>query len=464
MSWKIEYIFLIILSTLVDYFMGIKIHNTTSTKKRKLYLFFSLFVNLGLLFIFKYFNFFNSNLSSILSIFNITYTPLTLKVLLPVGISFYTFQTLSYTIDIYRKKLKPEKHLGIFAVYVSFFPQLVAGPIERATHLLAQFSFKQEKNKKLNYQNFKEGLTLMIIGYLKKIVIADNLSIIVNQIYNNPTNYSSIMLIIATIFFSFQIYADFSGYSSIARGISKILGYDLMINFKRPYLSKSISEFWSRWHISLSTWFRDYLYIPLGGNRINFKKTLINLLLVFAISGLWHGANITFLIWGILNGIYLIIEKIYNLTTKVKTIKKIQTKPKEKTEKKIEEKTKERTKERTKNFILNFLLIIKTYILTLFAWIFFRSNTINDAFFIIKKIFTSFNIKKTITEISLIDNYYLILGIIIITFTIIFEILVEKKKINLKNNKHLEIILAIIIFIIFIIGNFIPSEFIYFQF
>ncbi|MDD3264071.1 MAG: MBOAT family protein [Candidatus Nanoarchaeia archaeon] len=508
MSWKIEYIILIIISTLIDYFMGLKIYQSSNLKKRKIFLIISLISNLGILFIFKYFNFFISSIGSIFTLFNISYIPISLKVLLPVGISFYTFQTMSYTIDVYRKKLNPEKHLGRFAVYVSFFPQLVAGPIERATNLLPQFSKESEENKRLKYENVKEGISLMIIGYFKKIVIADNLAIIVNQIYSNPTGYSSIMLIIATIFFSFQIYGDFSGYSDIARGISKIMGYDLMINFKRPYFAKSIGEFWKRWHISLSTWFRDYLYIPLGGNKVTIKRNLFNLFLVFLISGIWHGANYTFIIWGALNGIYLIIEKIYDIkfykkdkynnninndnndnnsinnennnnnnenneNINKKNINNIIIKNKIKKHKiinqlenrsKINQNNQLNNQKKINTELKNIILILKTYILTLFAWIFFRSNSLNDATIVIKRIFITFNINNFLSEIKLLESYYFYLGIFIIVIYSFIEYLFEKEIIKKEKIKNVEIYLAIIIFVILLIGNFVTSEFIYFQF
>ena len=259
------------ISTLVDYIVGLQIYKTKEEKKKKILLGISLFVNLGLLFVFKYFNFFNDSFRLILQQFSIQLNPMTLKVLLPVGISFYTFQTLSYTIDIYRGKIKPERHLGIFAVYVSFFPQLVAGPIERAKNLLPQFFEKHY----FRYKDTVDGLRLMLWGFFKKIVIADRLAIIVNSIYNNPIEQTGPLLILATVLFAFQIYCDFSGYSDIAIGSARIMGFKLMTNFRRPYFSRSINEFWKRWHISLSSWFKDYLYIPLGGRMSTGNRNVI---------------------------------------------------------------------------------------------------------------------------------------------------------------------------------------------
>ena len=280
MSWKAEYIILIVASTLVDFGAGLAIENADSKKRKQLWLFLSLFVNLGLLFTFKYWDFFNDSIRDTLNLFSIQFDPSTLKLLLPVGISFYTFQTLSYTIDIYYDKIKPIKHVGIFATYVSFFPQLVAGPIERAKHLIPQFYNKVV----FEYERVKNGLLLMLWGFFVKIVIADRLAILVNTVYKHDESHNYLLdhtgasLFIASFFFMFQLYLDFSAYSNIAIGAARVLGFDLQSNFRRPYLATSISDFWHRWHISLSTWFRDYVYIPLGGNKRGVKRHLINLL------------------------------------------------------------------------------------------------------------------------------------------------------------------------------------------
>ena len=310
MSWKAEYIILIVASTLVDFGAGLAIENADSKKRKKLWLFLSLFVNLGLLFTFKYWDFFNESIRDTLNLFSIQFDPSTLKLLLPVGISFYTFQTLSYTIDIYYGKIKPIKHLGIFATYVSFFPQLVAGPIERAKHLIPQFYNKVV----FEYERVKNGLLLMLWGFFVKIVIADRLAILVNTVYKHDDSHNYLLdhtgasLFIASFFFMFQLYLDFSAYSNIAIGAARVLGFDLQSNFRRPYWATSISDFWHRWHISLSTWFRDYVYIPLGGNKRGVKRHLINLLITFLLSGLWHGASWNFALWGLLNGIFLIAQ------------------------------------------------------------------------------------------------------------------------------------------------------------
>ena len=362
MCWKVEYIVLIIISTLIDYFAAQKMDKLKEKAKKKKWLYLSLISNLGILFGFKYFNFINKNIQSFFDHFNIFYNVPAFELLLPVGISFYTFQTLSYTIDVYNGKTKAQKNLGIFAVFVSFFPQLVAGPIERSNRLLPQF-FKKHK---FSYERARYGLQQMMWGFFKKIVIADRLAIVVDAVYNNPSNYSGFALIVATIFFSFQIYCDFSGYSDIAIGSARVMGFELMENFKRPYFSKSISEFWKRWHISLSTWFRDYLYIPLGGNKVVKWKWYYNLFITFLVSGFWHGANWTFIVWGALHGTYLISSIILS-------------KPKEKILKFL----------KLRNTTTHKLCQVGiTFLLTTFAWIFFRANTIADAIYVITHLFT----------------------------------------------------------------------------
>ena len=294
MSWNIKYLILILTSTIITYFSGIFIANTEMPSKRKIILALSLISNLSILFFFKYFNFTIDSINGILNTFNSGIGLPNMKFLLPVGISFYTFQALSYSIDVYRDKIKPEKHFGIYALYVSFFPQLVAGPIERSGNLIPQL----KKKHTFEYNRVTDGLKLMLWGYVKKVVVADRLAIVVNNVYNNVHSYEGASLVLATVFFGIQIYCDFSGYSDIAIGAAHTMGYDLTDNFKRPYYSKTISEFWRRWHISLSTWFKDYLYIPLGGSRVSILRYYFNIFITFLISGLWHGANWKFAIWG----------------------------------------------------------------------------------------------------------------------------------------------------------------------
>ena len=291
-----RYILILFALILIDYAAGIVIEKA-SGPRRKLYLALSLAANIGMLSFFKYFNFVSANLSALLGS-----TLPRLDVLLPIGLSFHTFQSMSYTIEVYRGRQKAERHLGIYALYVLFFPQLVAGPIERPQHMLHQFREEHE----FDDARLVDGLTTMLWGFFKKAVIADRLSILVDHVYGNVAGHNGAELAVATYFFAFQIYCDFSGYSDIAIGAARVLGFDLVKNFNRPYFSKSIAEFWQRWHISLSTWFRDYLYIPLGGNRVPAWRLYSNLFVVFLVSGLWHGANWTFLLWGAMHGAYLI--------------------------------------------------------------------------------------------------------------------------------------------------------------
>lgn len=359
-AWKAEYLILILASTLIDYVVALRMEKAASDRARKSWLVASLFSNLGILFSFKYFNFFSESTRVLLNQFNIFYDAPAFDVLLPVGISFYTFQTLSYTIDVYRKQRPAERHLGIFALYVAFFPQLVAGPIERSGRLLPQFFRKVE----MTYERTVDGLRLMLWGFFKKLVIADRVAAYVNIVYGSPDEHTGITVLLATYFFAFQIFCDFSGYSDIAIGTARILGYDLMDNFKRPYFSKSIAEFWRRWHISLSTWFRDYLYFPLGGNRVVKWRWYYNLFLVFLISGLWHGANWTFVVWGGLHGAYL-ISGIVTLDFRNRIWSRI----------------------RLPGRVRRLSAIVTTFHLVTFAWIFFRADSIATAFKLIHNLF-----------------------------------------------------------------------------
>lgn len=363
MCWKPVYVTLLIISTLIDYFAGLMMGRTSDKAKRKKYLALSIVANISLLFTFKYFNFFNSSLQHLLGNFNILYQAPSLKLLLPIGISFYTFQTMSYSIDVYRGDIKPQRHLGIFALYVTFFPQLVAGPIERAANLLPQFYQKID----FDYRRVTDGLKLMAWGFFQKLVIADRLAVFVDQVYKNPKDYTGISLIIATVFFAFQLYCDFSGYCDIAIGAAQVLGIRLMQNFNRPFFAKSIREFWGRWHISLSTWFKDYLYIPLGGNRVGKWRHCYNLFITFFISGIWHGANWTFVAFGALHGFYI----IFSILTKEARDKF------------------NRLIGITKIPVLhNFLKIGLTFSLFCLSMIFFRARNIPEAFYVVTHLFS----------------------------------------------------------------------------
>ncbi len=302
--WDARFLILIFISSTADFFIGRAMQNQTTTSKRKLLLGICLLFNLGILGFFKYYNFFIESFLDVAQSLSVNLSVTTLKIILPVGVSFYTFQSLSYTIDVYRNKIKPTNDYISFLAFVAFFPQLVAGPIERATHLLPQFL----KERKFDTENVKSGFRFILWGLFKKMVIADRLAYFVDHVYNSSANYSGITLVAVAFMFSFQIYCDFSGYSDIAIGSARLLGFDLMQNFRFPYFSKSLQEFWQRWHISLSTWFRDYVYIPLGGNRVSKKRWIFNILITFTLSGLWHGAAATFVIWGFLHGLFLVIE------------------------------------------------------------------------------------------------------------------------------------------------------------
>lgn len=360
--WDWKFLFLIGFSTLWDYLIGNIIDKQEDPTRRKLFLAASVIVNLSLLGFFKYFNFF---IDSFVTAFTFLGYPLearTLNIILPVGISFYTFQSLSYTIDIYKKKLSPSKDLISFAAFISFFPQLVAGPIERAVSLLPQFQAKRV----FEYSQAVNGLRQILWGLFKKVVIADTAAIYVNMIFADVAGYSGSTLMLGVLLFAFQIYGDFSGYTDIALGVARLFGFELRRNFAFPYFSRNISEFWNRWHISLSSWFRDYVYIPLGGNRVSLPKQVINIFIVFLLSGLWHGANWTFVVWGLLNAIYIVPLIIF---------KKTKEDPEIVAQGKLFPSTKE---------VLNMTV---TFLLTLFAWIFFRAESITKAFEYIQGIF-----------------------------------------------------------------------------
>jgi len=360
--WSKRFLVLILFSTVLDYFVGRFLSNSNEKFKRKLMLVLSLVVNLGFLGYFKYYNFFLDNFIAAFSLFGEEIQPNTLNIILPVGISFYTFQTLSYSIDVYRRKLEPTKDFIAFAAFVSFFPQLVAGPIERATNLLPQFY----KKRKFDYTQAIDGMRQILWGLFKKVVIADNCAQYADMIFNNYTEYSGGYLILGAIFFAFQIYGDFSGYSDIAIGTARLFGFNLKKNFAFPYFSRDMAEFWRRWHISLSTWFRDYLYIPLGGSKGGIWKKIRNIFIIFVVSGFWHGANWTFIIWGALNAIYF-IPLLLTKTNRINTDDVAQGK--------------------FLPSIKEFLSMLLTFTLVVLAWVFFRSPSVSDAFAFLNGIF-----------------------------------------------------------------------------
>lgn len=360
MVWRPFYIVLILFSATVDFWASRQMERKETRKERRPFLWISLISNLGLLFTFKYYDFFITEVGKLLAAMGMDYTVPALKWVLPMGISFYTFQTLSYTLDVYKGQLKAERHFGIFSLFVTFFPQLVAGPIERASHLLPQF---REKHS-FDYDETVLALNKIFYGLFKKVVVADRLGEYVTEVYSEPGRAGSVAVWIATVFFAIQIYCDFSGYSDIAIGSARIMGFRLMENFRRPYLSQSVAEFWRRWHISLSTWFRDYVYIPLGGNRVVKWRWYYNVLITFAISGIWHGAEWTFLVWGALHGGYmvfaLITERFRNRVARLAGL----------------------VPGRKVNTLANVLV---TLLLVCIAWVFFRAENMEDAMLLLKK-------------------------------------------------------------------------------
>lgn len=384
--WDWRFLSLIIFSTLLDYFVGVSLSRELNLTKRKIYLWISIIVNLGFLGFFKYFDFFIENFTQAFTFFGYSISASRLDIILPVGISFYTFQTLSYSIDVYKKKLEPTKDIIAFSAFVCFFPQLVAGPIERATNLLPQFYKKRE----FEYEKAVDGMRQILWGLFKKVVIADNCALIVNTVFENSEDYSGSSLLIGAVLFSFQIYCDFSGYSDIAIGTSRLFGFNLMQNFAFPYFSRDIAEFWRRWHISLSTWFRDYLYIPLGGSQGGVGIKVRNTFIIFLVSGFWHGANWTFIIWGLLNALYIMPSIILNTNRhNIEIVAKGKFLPSFK----------------------DFFNILITFSLTVLAWVFFRAESVDRALIYLKGIFNKslFSLPDDIPNVEILLCVFLIL-------------------------------------------------------
>ncbi|WP_405415771.1 MBOAT family O-acyltransferase [Maribacter sp. Asnod1-A12] len=433
--WDWRFLSLIIFSTFIDFTIGFLLKKEQAPIKRKIYLWVSIIINLGFLGFFKYYNFFIESFTDAFLLFGKQITPNTLNIILPIGISFYTFQTLSYTIDVYKKKLEPTTNFIAFAAFVSFFPQLVAGPIERATNLLPQFY----KKRHFDYTQAVLGLRQILWGLFKKVIIADNCAKYANIIFNDYSDYDSGTLIIGAIFFTFQIYGDFSGYSDIAIGTSRLFGFDLMQNFAYPYFSRDIAEFWRRWHISLSTWFRDYLYIPLGGSKGGMKMKIRNTFIIFLVSGFWHGANWTFIFWGFLNAIYflpLLLQNKNRVNTNIVA---------------------------ENSWLPNIKEIIQmlvTFSLTVLAWIFFRADSLTHAFAYISHIFSN----KAGTISLLIPKeipYLIILFLFIEWLGRKSKFAIEKLQIIPKYLRWL-FYLGLILLLFLYAGQ--EQEFIYFQF
>lgn len=455
MCWNPKYLLFLGTSTIVTYISGLLIDRANniedekkSIKLKKLWVFLSFGINVSILSIFKYYNFFTENLNILFSSLKLSINIPSFDIMLPVGISFYTFQALSYTIDIYRGDVKAERHLGKYALFVSFFPQLISGPIEKSKNFLSQIDEKHS----FDYYRVKNGLLLMIWGFFQKLVVADRLAMLVNTVFGSPKSYRGFQIIIAAVFYAIQIYCDFGAYSDIARGAAKVLGFRLTKNFESPYFSKSIKEFWRRWHISLSSWFKDYLYIPLGGNRCSRPRKYLNTMVVFLVSGLWHGADITFIIWGGLHGAYQIIGDILSP---------------------FKRKFQEHFNIRTKEFNYKLLQVVTTFILVDFAWIFFRANTYDDAIILIKNMFY-FNpwifLDKSIYNLGL-DSKEFFVAILSIIVVLVMNLLQRRRDFALHFSKqnivfrwtiYLAAVVAILIFGIF--AGYDPQQFIYFQF
>ncbi|MBO9585983.1 MAG: MBOAT family protein [Flavobacterium sp.] len=433
--WDWRFLFLLVFSTFLDYFTGIQIEKSDSEKKRKFWFWLSVLVNLGFLGIFKYYNFFATSFAEMFTSFGFKVNPFLLNVILPVGISFYTFHGLSYVIDIYYKRIKAEYNFIDYSLFVSYFPLLVAGPIERATHLLPELKEKRE----FNLEKAKEGVYQIVWGLVKKVVIADTCAVYANAIFDHYSSMNSFSLILGAIYFAFQIYGDFSGYSDIALGVSKLFGLDLLRNFNYPYFSRDIAEFWRRWHISLSSWFRDYLYIPLGGSKGGLWMKIRNTFIIFIVSGFWHGANWTYIVWGFINAVYFLPLLLSNSNrNNMDSI----------------------TLKWNFDSVKVLFSILTTFLLTCVAWVFFRARTITDAVLYLKRIFTNGEFSSQYLDNER-YNYELLLMIGLF-------VLVEwnnKTKVEPISGKRSMLKMALAIIAIIAFGTYSDyKEFIYFQF
>lgn len=443
MSWNVKYVFLILFTTFISYACAIGLERAEGAKKKKILIVSTMVASLGCLFFFKYFNFASESIAGILNCFAIQVHPITLKLLLPVGISFYTFQTLGYVIDVYRGDVKAEKNFGKYATFIAFFPQLVAGPIERTKNLMPQIL----EEHKFDYEKAAAGLRLMAWGFFKKMVIADTIAASVDTVYDSLRLYKGFPLLVVSVLFSIQIYCDFAGYSDIAVGTAKLFGIDLMKNFDSPYFATSVKDFWNRWHISLSSWLKDYIYIPLGGNRVSKVRNAWNLIVTFLISGLWHGANWTYVVWGGIHGLAQVAEKFL-----LKKKKKEQQKP---------------------GGIKWWISVFLTFVFATFTWVFFRAETIGDAFYVFGNMFQGItNPALYVSQIDVylgIDKLTLIGMILSIGMLLVFDYYSLTVDVlgKLKEEKRVvrwSVYLAFILFLIFNIPVTSGQEFIYFQF
>ncbi|GAB2784240.1 MBOAT family protein [Rhabdobacter roseus] len=434
--WDWRFLVLLTFTITLDFTLGLRLHRTHDPQWRKRYLWASIATNLAVLGFFKYFNFFIDSTAAVIRAAGFEPAIHTLHIVLPVGISFYTFQSMSYTIDIYRREIEPETNYFRYATFVSLFPQLVAGPIVRARSFLPQF----RSEKRFDWNRFTEGLGWCLWGFYKKVALADSLAPFVDQCFAAPETFSSSHLLVGVLLYSFQIYGDFSGYSSIAIGLAHIMGYQFPTNFNSPYFSKSFSEFWTRWHISLSSWLRDYLYIPLGGNRKGTFKTYRNLMLTMLLGGLWHGANWTFLVWGLLHGLYLVAQRL--LSSSIERVEKVLCMPR---------------------WIQRGLALVTVYALTCFAWIFFRAPDLTIAFSIIRRIATLEQFNWTSVQ----NKFHVMQAAVMIIILLLAEL------INIRRNLTILIVqrpvfrvvaMALVLWLIAFFGTFDADSFIYFQF
>ena len=430
MSWNVKYVVLILFTTVVSYVTAILIEKAEKKKAKLILALAAVVASLSVLFVFKYFNFAFATLVRVCNMISIPLQPFTLQLMLPVGISFYTFQTLSYVLDVYYGKVAAEKHFGKYATFISFFPQLVAGPIERTDHLLTQIN---QKEYKFRYDNASYGLKLMAWGFFKKLVIADNLAVYVDQIFEDVHYYHGFCMVLAILFFTLQIYCDFSGYSDIAIGCARLFDVELMTNFKSPYFSNSIREFWTRWHISLSTWFRDYVYIPLGGNRVSKFRNCVNVMVTFLVSGLWHGAAFTYVIWGGIHGLLQIMERFFLGKKKM---------PK----------------------LIVFLLVA-------FAWTFFRAQSLSDAVYVLMHMFDGIGqagYLSSVMDIFDLNVFGIVCLLIPIVLLFVYDYVALKVDPIVIISKQKPVIRWVIyyVFVLFILlfASFSAQEFVYFQF
>jgi alginate O-acetyltransferase complex protein AlgI len=444
MAFVPKYLLILIFLIVIDFSAGLLIERTSTASRRKALLIASLAANLGLLGFFKYFNFFNANLGALAGVLGWNYSIESLEIILPIGLSFHTFQSMAYVIDVFRRRQRAERDFWRYSLYVLYFPQMVAGPIERASRLLPQLSC----DAKFDIDRFSSGMKLVILGFFKKVVIADRLAVFVDNVYGAPTEATGLSLLLATYFFALQIYCDFSGYTDIARGVSRILGIELVTNFDHPYQSRSVAEFWTRWHMSLSLWFRDYVYIPLGGNRVGAGQWARNIIVVFLLSGLWHGANWTFIIWGLLHGMYIVMGRMFDpLRSAFARASGLARWP-------------------TARALLQIAI---TFHLVTFAWIFFRANDLGDAYYVITNMFRGWELSTTYFGVSLFPFQQDItaLALLLVAMALIATLLIVETVARRRGGIEQIGGLAVwsgALAVILLFGTYGAKSFIYFQF